>query len=223
MSIHLQRQFDKLKKLILSLGAMVEEALEASLRAVENRDAELADKVIAGDKKIDMMEIDVEEECLHTLALHQPVAFDLRYVVAVLKINNDLERIADLATNICEQAIFLAEHEVAAEIPYDMHGMSLKAREMVKRALDALVNVDPNTAQAVRDMDEQVDDMHREMYVQVERAIRDNPHQLTQHIHYLNVSRQLERIGDHACNIAEDVLYMAKGDIARHHVTRVEA
>lgn len=223
MSIHLQRQFDKLKKLILSLGAMVEEALESSLRAVQARDVALAEKVIAGDKKIDLMEIDVEEECLHTLALHQPVAFDLRYVVAVLKINNDLERIADLATNICEQAIFLAEHDVAADIPFDLQGMSVKAREMVKRSLDALVNVDPNTAQAVREMDEQVDDMHREMYVQIEQAIRENPHHLTQYIHYLNVSRQLERIGDHACNIAEDVLYMAKGDIARHHATRVNA
>ena len=217
MSIHLERQFDKLKKLILSQGAMVEEALDGAILAVQGGDVKLAQRVIEDDKKIDLMEIDVEEECLHTLALHQPVAFDLRYVVAVLKINNDLERIADLAGNICEQAVFIAEAHVPIEIPFDMGAMASRVRNMMKLALDALVNVDSATAVRVKEMDDEVDTIHCAMYGNVAAAIRENPHQLEQLIHYMNISRHLERIGDHACNIAEDVLYMAKGDISRHH------
>ncbi len=216
MSIHLERQFDRLKKLILSQGARVEEALVEAIMAVQNYDEALARRVIENDKQIDLMEIEVEEECLHTLALHQPVAFDLRYVVAVLKINNDLERIADLASNICQQAIYLSQSGGLAEIPFDMRTMSVKVSDMMKLALDALVNVDPETAQSVRDMDDEVDAIHQDMYGSITAAIRENPHLIEQLIHYMNISRQLERIGDHACNIAEDVLYMARGDISRH-------
>jgi phosphate transport system protein len=216
MSIHLQRQFDRLKKHILQLGTLVEEQVEQAIRAVETRDIELADKVIAGDQAVDDGEVEIEEECLHTLALHQPVAFDLRYVVAVLKIDNDLERIGDLAVNIAEQAKFLATDIHIQDQPFDMIGMGRKVRHMLKRALDALVNVDPKLAEQVRQSDDEVDQIHREMYISVEAAIRENPHHLEQYINMLNISRQLERMGDHAVNIAEDVIYMARGDIARH-------
>jgi len=216
MSMHLQRQFDRLKKHILQLGAQVEEAVEQAIRAVETRDVELADQVIAGDEAVDHMEVEIEEECLHTLALHQPVAFDLRYVVAVLKINNDLERIADLAVNIAEQAKFLATEVQAQDQPFDMIGMGQKVRRMLKQALDALVNVDPEGAEAVRTSDDEVDRIHREMYIAIEAAIRESPHHLEQYINMLNISRQLERMGDHTVNIAEDVIYMARGNITRH-------
>ncbi|MFA7235670.1 MAG: phosphate signaling complex protein PhoU [Phycisphaeraceae bacterium] len=219
MSIHLQRQFDRLKKTILLLGTMVEESVERAIRAAEQRDPELAEKVITDDQRIDLMEIDVEEECLHTLALHQPVAFDLRFVVATLKINNDLERIADLAVNVAEQAKFLSEEDAAAEAPFDLRGMGRIVRTMLKQSLDALVNVDPKLAEQVRQTDDQVDEIHRAMYERIETLIRENPHQIQQMIHYLNISRQLERMGDHCVNIAEDVLYMARGDIARHSHT----
>lgn len=219
MSTHLQRQFDRLKKLILLLGTMVEESVERAIRAAEQRDAELADKVIDDDQKIDLMEIDVEEECLHTLALHQPVAFDLRFVIATLKINNDLERIADLAVNVAEQARFLSQEDLPVDVPFDLRGMGRLVRTMLKQSLDALVNVDPKLADQVRTTDDQVDAIHRQMYEQVETLIRENPHQIQQMIHFLNISRQLERIGDHCVNVAEDVIYMARGDIARHNHT----
>ncbi len=217
MSIHLQRQFDRVKKHVLQLGAMAEESVERAIRAVHQRDVELADQVIADDRKVDLMEIDIEEECLHTLALHQPVAFDLRFVVAVLKINSDLERIADLAANVAEQAKFLADMAKPSQVPFDLTGMGRTVRTMLKKSLDALVNVDPNVALEAAAMDDRVDTIHREMYEAIEAAMRDNPHQLPQYIHLLNISRQLERMGDHCVNIAEDVLYMARGDITRHN------
>ena len=216
MSVHLQRQIDKLKKMILSLGAMVEESVEGAIRAIDTRDTDLAKKVIAADEQIDMMEIDIEEECLHTLALHQPVAFDLRYVVAVLKINNELERIADQAANVAEQADFLLHKPKIDSLPYDLPRMATMVRSMLKRSLDALVKIDADLAKSVVLMDDEVDEIHKQMYKEIDVAIRANPEHLEQLIHLLNISRQMERIADHAVNIAEDVMYMAFGEILRH-------
>jgi phosphate transport system protein len=216
MSHHQQRQIDKLKKMILSLGGLVEESVEGAIRAVENRDTDLAAQIIEGDAQIDLAEIDIEEECLHTLALYQPVAFDLRYVVSVLKINNELERIADLAVNIAEQACFLAMEPPLPAPPFDLLGEMRKVRSMLQRSLDALVEMDTELAEWVRRTDDEVDDVHRKMYVHVEQAIRREPDRVAVLINLLNVSRHLERIGDHAVNIAEDVIYMSRGHILRH-------
>jgi phosphate transport system protein len=216
MSLHLQRQIDRLKKLVLSLGAMVEESVHQAIEAVQKRDPAMARQVIEGDARIDQMEIDVEEECLHTLALHQPVAFDIRYVVAVLKINNDLERIGDLAVNIAEQAVFLAEEARLETLPFDATTMADRARTMLKQAMDALVQIDPDLADGMRGTDDEVDALHRQAYQNIAAAIRDNPQYTDQYINLLNLSRHLERIADHAVNIAEDVIYMARGDILRH-------
>lgn len=216
MSVHLGRQFDKLKKSILHLGALVEDAVERAITSVLERDADLAERVIDEDKRIDAMEIDVEEECLHTLACYQPVAQDLRFVVSVLKINNDLERIADLAVNIAEQGKFLAEEAQPESLPFDLGENARKVRTMLKSCLDALVNTNVELAEAVLQTDDEVDAFHRDMYGHLENEIRADATCVTQMIHYLSISRQLERIADHAVNIAEDVLYMAKGDIIRH-------
>lgn len=216
MTIHLQRQIDRLKQRILSLGSMVETAVKNATKAVENRDVKLAQAVIDGDRAIDMMEIEVEEECLSTFALHQPVAFDLRYVVAVLKINNDLERIADLASNIAEQVQFLADEAPIEIVPFDVQGMTSRVKAMLQNALEALVNVDDKLANEVRESDDEVDNIHRHMYDQVMSAITDHPDQAQQLIHMMSISRNLERIADLATNIAEDVIYMSEGHILRH-------
>lgn len=216
LSIHLQRQIEKLKKMILSLGTMVEECLDGAIRAVDSRDTQLAHRVIQSDENINAMEIDVEEECLHTLALHQPVAFDLRYVIAVLKINNELERIADLATNVAKQAEFLIHKPKLTKVPYDLPRMVRMVKTMLHRSLDALVNIDPEVAKSVIAMDDEVDSIHRQMYQDVEQAIRDQPENLESLISLLSISRQMERIADHTVNIAEDVMYMALGEIHRH-------
>lgn len=217
MSLHLQRQINHLKKMILAVGAQVEEAVQLSIRAIESRDTDLAEQVIDNDRQIDLTEVEIEEECLHTLALHQPVAFDLRYVIATLKINGELERIGDLAVNVAQFSQQLAEFPPLDDMPFDLKGMTSTVRNMVKQSLDALVNIDPEIAEQVRQLDDQVDAIHRSMYQKVEQAIRSDPELVQVYVQLLGVSRNLERMADHAVNVAEHVIYMAKGDILRHH------
>ncbi len=215
MSIHLTKEIEKLKKMILALSAMVEESVQRAVRALDNRDPILAKCVIDSDYEVDKKEVDVEEECLKILALHQPVAIDLRLIIAVLKINNDLERVADLAVNVAERAQFLATQE-RLPIMFNFSRMAEKAQAMLHKSLDALVNLDPKLAHEVCIADDEVDAMNREAYMMVQDGIRSHPEQMEALIHLLSVSRHLERIADHATNIAEDVIYMCQGEIVRH-------
>ena len=215
MSVHLQKEIENLKKDILSLGADVEENVHKAVQSLRKRDSSLAEEIIAADYYIDRREVGLEEECLKILALHQPVAIDLRFVIAVLKINNDLERIGDLAVNIAERAVFLTS-EPPIDIPFDFPGMSEKTKIMLKNSLDALVNMDAKLARAVCAADDEVDAINRKMYGQVQDGIRKKIEQMESLIHYLGVARHLERIADHATNIAEDVIYMVDGEIVRH-------
>ena len=215
MSAHLHKQITKLKKMIVDLGDEVDSAVQNAIAAVHNRDVPLARRVIAGDERIDLAEVEIEEECLHALALHQPVALDLRYIVAVLKINNDIERIGDLAVNVADQAIFLAAAPPVT-LPFDLEGMGEGVCDMLQRARIALLEVDVKQAERVRADDDRIDAIHRDMYQRVEHAVKSDPSHGQQYIHLLSVSRNLERIADHAVNIAEDVLYMARGEIFRH-------
>ena len=222
MSVHLERQIDKIKGMITAEFEDVAQAVQRAIEAAEQRDAELAKQVIQHDASINQAEIDIEEECLHTLACYQPVAFDLRYLVAVLKMNNDLERIADLAVNIAEQARFLA-NEPPMEFMSYINGMSGEVNQMIEQALNAMLEADAEKADAVRSADDRVDVLHRRMYEQVERAMPDYPQHARQLIHVMNISKQLERIADLACNIAEDVIYVVRGHILRHRGTSPSA
>lgn len=215
MTKHLQREIDKLKKMILALSAVVEEGVYRAVKAIGDRDAVLARKVLEGDREVDQMEVEVEEECLKALALHQPVAIDLRFIIAVLKINNDLERIGDLSNNIAWRAEALAKLK-PVESPFDFHGMATKVKAMLSKALEALVNLDPAAAQEVMAADDEVDAINRDLYQKITGLIRARMDDTEQLIHYFSVSRNLERIADHATNIAEDVLYMIEGEIFRH-------
>jgi len=215
MAHHLQREIDRLKKMILTLGAMVEQSVELAVKSIVERDTRLAERVLASDNEIDHFEVDLEEDCLKVLALHQPVAIDLRFIIAVLKINNDLERIGDLACNIAERTLVISKFPQAA-VPFDLQGLVEKTRWMLRSSLDSLVNLDAALAQSVRASDDQVDAINREMYDLVKDAIRQRPADLDILIPYLTVSRNLERIADHATNIAEDVIYMIDGIITRH-------
>jgi phosphate transport system protein len=215
MTLHLTREIDKLKKMLSGLAARVEESVEKSVASVLERDAVRADEVIAQDPQIDQMEVDVEEECLKILALHQPVATDLRFIIAALKLNNDLERIGDLAVNIAELGRNLATTE-RVHIPYDLSGMYAIVRGMLRDCLDALMAMDPALARDVRMRDDAVDAINRQMYPDVQAAIRARPEHIESLIRLLRVSHNLERIADHATNIAEDVIYMVEGGIVRH-------
>jgi phosphate transport system protein len=211
----LHREIDSLKKMILALGARVEENVYKAVRALEERNRGLAEEVIAADAEVDQEEVDVEEECLKVLALYQPVASDLRMIVSLLKINSDLERVGDLAVNIAERALFLSTQN-RPNIPLDFTKMVEKTRGMLRMSLDALVNRDAGIAHEVMGADDEVDEINREMYVLIQAAIRKDPDRLESLIHLLSCSRHLERIADHATNIAEDVIYMIEGEIVRH-------
>jgi phosphate transport system protein len=211
----LQHEISKLKKNILTLGGVVEERVALAMRSLKQRDASLAEKVINGDPEIDQMEVDLEEECLKILALYQPVANDLRYIISVLKMNNDMERIGDLAVNISERSLVLAGRP-AIEIPFDFDTAADKVKQMLKSSLDALVSMDPDLAAQVCRLDRDVDIIHRETYHCVQEKIRNDISQMDSLIQFLSVSRHLERIADLATNIAEDVIYMIQGRIIRH-------
>ncbi len=217
MSKHLEREIENLKKLVLALSATVEDNVYKAVRALTERNSALAEQVIVSDDRdIDQTEIVIEEECLKVLALHQPVAGDLRLIIAILKINNDLERMGDLAVNIAERAQFLASRE-RPDFPIDLPLMAEKTKAMLRKSLDALMNRDAKLAREVLVADDEVDAMNREMYIRIQDAIRRKPDQLESLIHLLSCSRHLERIADHATNIAEDVIYMVEGVIVRHH------
>ncbi|MHB0935872.1 MAG: phosphate signaling complex protein PhoU [Armatimonadota bacterium] len=215
MKRHMDREAERLKKHILTLSAMAEERVRESVQALINRDVALATQVVDSDNEIDLMEVDIEEECLKILALYQPVASDLRFVVAVLKINNDLERVADLAVNIAERAVFLAQHE-PLDIPLNFDLMSEKSQAMLRKSLDALMTMNVSLAYQVGSDDDEVDELNRQMFVRIQEAMREHPDRIEPLGHLLSVSRHLERIADYATNIAEDVVYMIEGEIIRH-------
>lgn len=216
MTRHYARQIDKIKTMILDLGDRVGRSVEDAITAIKHRDTRLASRVIAKESEIDVFEVDIEEECLHALALYQPVASDLRFVVAVVTINKDLERIGDLAVNLAEQAIELAAEEPFNGAPFDLQGESRRVREMLSLALKALVAVDPQLAEQVRNSDAEVDRIHRQACQQLEAKMHEHPQDIGRLLTMMNVSRQLERIADHAVSIAEDVFYMARGEFLRH-------
>lgn len=215
MALHLRREIENLKKEILTLGAMVESAVQEATAAIAERDEAMARRIIDNDIRIDEMELQVEEGCLKVLALHQPVAIDLRFIIAVLKINNNLERVGDLAVNIAERAAFLAT-QPPVSVSLDFQTMARKAQAMLKKSIDALVNLSVSQAREVLAGDDEIDAMNRQMYVVIQQAIGVRLEQTESLIHLLSASRHLERIADHATNIAEDVIYMIEGTIVRH-------
>jgi phosphate transport system protein len=209
------KELDKIKKKILSLGALVEERVRMTSAAVENRDAAIAKKIIDNDWEVDDMEVDIEEECLKILALHQPVAIDLRFIVAIIKINNDLERIGDQAVNIAERVVIMSKRPEMGFV-FDYAPMAEKAEAMLKMSLDALVNVDVDLAFKVISLDDEVDAMKQFAYDRIKETIKERPERVGYLINLLLISRHLERLADHCTNIAEEVIYLIEGEIIRH-------
>ncbi len=216
MTKHFQNEIERLKKKILFLAALVEESLRGAVKSITEDDINLADKIVKSDQEIDSLEVEVEEECLKILALHQPVAADLRYVIAVLKINNDLERIADLAANIAKRTPTLSRRRDSVIIPFDLTSMLDHVLSMVRESVTALVTNDVAKANQVCIDDDVVDTQHSEAFHIIRDHLHTNPDAIDYLLSLLNVSRNLERIADHATNIAEDVIYMIEGDIVRH-------
>jgi phosphate transport system protein len=215
MTQHFLKEIELLKRKVLHLAATVEENLRQAMKAVTERDRDLARAVVERDVLIDQMEVELEEDCLKILALHQPVAIDLRFLIAAMKINNDLERIGDLAVNIAQITPALAELDYRDQ-PFDLDRMLDLALAMVQESADSLVDMDAGKAREVCENDDELDDLHHQSMAAVEEKIQQIPEATHYYIRLMRIARHLERIGDHATNIAEDVIYMVNGEIVRH-------
>jgi phosphate transport system protein len=215
MNRHFHKALEKIKTMVLALGATVEERVHMALQATETYDPEIAQKIIEFDHEIDAMEVELEEECLKALALHQPVAVDLRFLIAVIKINNGLERIGDEAVNIAQRIQTIAKTG-AHPFRFDYTDMMKKAIHMLKISLDALVNMDSDAAYRVLTLDDEVDALKATAYDSIKEAMGQYKERFGYFINLLLISRHVERLGDHATNIAEEVIYMVEGEIVRH-------
>ena len=220
MTLHFLREMDRLNGRLIDVGNKIEAQVSMAFKSVIQLDEAAARRVIRGDVEVDNDEIQLEEECLKLLALYQPVAGDLRFIVSVLKINTDLERVGDHAKNIAETAVKLSTGP-AMEIPENMHAIYRQARLMLRKALLAFVEADSELAKKVLKMDDEVDRMCSDELPRQIELIKKHPEDTGQRLMLLSVCRQLERIGDHASNISEDVVYMLSGDIIRHGENRV--
>ncbi len=215
MAKHLARDLEGLQRQLLTLAGRVEEAVYDATRALQTRDARLAQEVIAGDAAVDLQENLIQEECLKILALHQPVAVDLRRTAAVFSITTDLERIGDLAVDIAERAAALAGFP-APPTPEKVHRLTDIVTAMVRQALDAFVHLDSRQARRVVRLDDEADRLHAELIDELIAAMRADPRAVEPGVSLFSAVRHLERIGDHATNIAEDVVYLVEGEMIRH-------
>jgi phosphate transport system protein len=208
---------DRINQQLTAVGNSVEKQVNDAYEALSNLDVPAAQRVIRQDEDVDNEEVQLEEECLKLLALYQPVAVDLRLIISMLKINMDLERIGDHAAHISRIAIRLAELP-PIEVPQSMHTIYQQSKLMLRKSLLAFVEADSAMAETVLRMDEEVDALCKETMPGQIELIRGNPDETEQRLMIITACRQLERIGDHAANIAEDVIYLLSGDIIRHGI-----
>lgn len=215
MSVHLQTDLQDLHRDLLQMCAIVEDMIHRAVDQLAAPNLDEAHALIAEDNKIDRWDVRIEDSCLKLLALHQPVAIDLRRITTVLKISGELERVADLAVNIAERAIGLADGPEVA-VPDQLKDMAHDAVDMLHRSIDAYVDLDSQKARAVIREDDRIDDANQQIIQQLIEMMHRQPDRLDSLLHLFSAVRQVERVGDHASNIAEDVVYLVEGRIIRH-------
>ncbi len=221
MALHLEKAIKKLTGELIQLSSHVEESVKLSIKSLIYKDIELAKRVIKDDEIIDRKEIDIEEECLKIFALHQPVAIDLRRLVTILKINNDLERIGDLSQNISKNVLRILSSSVFVE-GFDIGKICNSVQLMVKKSIDSISSVNIEKAREILKMDDIVDEQNSTLYNEMIKKIKESPEKMEILIQYIHIIRHLERIADHTTNIAEDIIYMIKGEIVRHQQTQTD-
>jgi phosphate transport system protein len=216
METHFQQELNSLKESLLKMAGLTEQAIAHAVDALVKRDTLLADKTIREDKAINEMELEIDELCLKLLALHQPMAADLRFITSAMRINIELERIGDLAVNIAERVLSLNQEPQLK--PYiDLPRMAEITKKMVKDVLDAFVQGDADLARAVCERDDQVDDLNDQVFRELLSYMLSDTRTITRAVHLIIVSRYLERIADHATNIAEGVIFMVNARVVKHH------
>lgn len=216
MKIHLQREIDALRKRVFHLCSLVEDNLTLAIQSVQHADDAMLEAIRRRDREIDELEVHVEEECLKILALYHPVAADLRYLVSVLKLNADIERIGDLAVNIAGATTRLTDTEMPAAVSDKLTVLAAKARAMVRLSLEALMDLDTSRARAVLAADDEVDRQYHELAAMLQEYLVTTPREANAVFCWLLAAKSLERVGDHATNIAEDTIYSVEGEIVRH-------
>jgi len=215
MDTHFQKELEELKKNLLKMAALVEEAIRDAVQSLVQGDAALAQKTFDGEDRINSMENTIDEMCLKLLALRQPMAVDLRFITAAMKIITDLERMGDQAVNIAERAISLMEEPQLK--PYiDLPRMAEIVQSMVKDALKAFVNRDSRLARKVCERDDVVDGLNNQVFRELLTYMISDPKTITRAVHLIIISRCLERIADHATNIGEDVIFMVDALVIKH-------
>ncbi len=215
MSKHLERGLMELREELLLLFGLVEQMIDLAVRSLVERRPDFASRVVAHDKTVNEREVKLEEECLKLLALHQPVATDLREVITVVKINSEIEQMADLACNIAERAVSL-DHYPLFTVPEELNDMVHEAISMVRRALDAFVSSDAQKAREVIRDDDVVDALHRVIIEQLQELMLESSEHIIPAVHCFSASKNIERVADLATHLAEDTIYMIEGEIVRH-------
>jgi phosphate transport system protein len=213
---HFVEELDQLKSRLLEMSSLVEAAIYRSITAVVQKDESLANDVLKNEARINSIEIEIDEFAISLLALQQPMAADLRFLVASLKINNDLERMGDLAVNIAQRAISLLNEPIVSPM-IDIPHIAALVQSMVRKSLDAFVSRDADLARSVLASDDAVDDLRNASFHELISFMEKDPRNIRQAVDLLSVVRNLERIADHATNVAEDVMFLAKGIDVRHH------
>jgi phosphate transport system protein len=221
METHFQKELQELKADLLKMAALVEEAISTAVQSLVKRDSDLGKKTFEGENQINKMEIDIEDRCLKLLALMHPMAADLRFVTSAMKIITDLERMGDQAVNIVERAVSLNQEPQLK--PYlDIPKMAEIAQSMVKDVLDAFVNQDSRLARSVCERDDLVDGLNDQVFRELLTFMMSDSQTITRAIHLMIVCRCLERIADHATNIAEDVIFLVDARVIKHHADAKE-
>jgi len=221
MDTHFQKELEKLKENLLKMACLVEEAINNSVQALVKRDSDLVDKTMDLESRINAMDLDIEEMCLKLLALRQPMAIDLRFITAAMKINTDLERMGDQAVNIAERATSLNQEPPLK--PYiDIPRMAEIAQTMVRDVLDSFVKRDSKLARSVLERDDLVDGLNHQVFRELLTFMISDPASIRRSAHLMIVCRCLERIADHATNIAEDVIFMVEARVVKHHAEERE-
>ena len=213
---HFQEELDQLKRRLLEMGGLAEEHVRQAIKGLVERDQALTDRILSGDEPLNALHIEIDSRCFTLLALHQPMAADLRTIVAAVKINTDLERVGDLAVNIAEAATRYATHPPVKKL-IDIPRMATIAQSMLRDALDAFVRRDTALAQRVLDEDDKLDDLKTQIFRELLTYMVQDPTTIEPALDLILVSRHLERIGDHATNIAEDVIFIVLARDVRHH------
>jgi phosphate transport system protein len=214
--IRFQQSLDQLKESLLVMAGLAEQAIQRAIEAYRVRDLSICDLVSRSEVAINRLERDIDQAALDLLAMEQPMAIDLRFILSVIKINADLERVGDAAKSISERVRNM-EQMAVAELPVDIPRMATLAAEMVRKSLQSFIEGDPELARAVLTMDDAVDTMNRAAYKALTKVMEEQSHIAPQALNALMICRALERVADHATNIAEDVIFWVQGDDVRHH------